>query len=256
MTIYRKINFDYLIYTDSSYRKIIQEIFNHISNNRTAIKVLELGCGTGAFTRFFLECQKCFVDGIDISRKMLDIASALAKRKRYRDRLKLNEDKICRKQLEKLNIGQYDIIFAGAFMHHLNKEELRSILGYLDETLSNGQLFAAFEPNLINPAIHFQYIYETLVNRSHYDKDEFPLNPYQLTNLLKTSKINKILFLDVDYRSIPETQKRQRVLRYGVFGRVVYAITSRIFGNIYSFLKTIKFQHKYKKDYFLLLSKY
>jgi len=257
MTIYETIKDDYLVYSDKSYRKIVQGIIDYnISNNRSIIKVLEFGGGSGAFTRFFLEHENCIVDMIDISDNLLSIAGKILEKKGYKNRFRLINATICRELLEKLNLKQYDIIFAGAFLHHLNKLELRQSLSYLNENLSKGQIFAAFEPNLINPAIYFQYIYETKFNQSHYDRNEFPLNPYCLIKILKNYKSNKIIFYDVKYRSVSNIDKRKMILRYGFLGKTVYFIVSRIFSYMYSFLKTSKFKCKYKKDYFLLITKF
>jgi len=53
MTIYKKIKNDYLVYSDNSYRKIVQEIVSYnASNNSSTIKVLELG-GQGPLLDFF-----------------------------------------------------------------------------------------------------------------------------------------------------------------------------------------------------------
>lgn len=62
-----------LIYKDKDYRKevdFIEEIFENIHNPK---KILEVGCGTGNYTRILLE-REYEVTGVDISEEMLKIA--------------------------------------------------------------------------------------------------------------------------------------------------------------------------------------
>jgi len=73
---------------------------------------------------------------------------------------------------------------------------------------------------------------------------------------MKNKKFFKIIFIDVKYRNVSEPVKRKKVLRYGICGKILYRIGSRIFSLIYPFLKISKLPYKLQKDYFLLIAKF
>jgi len=94
------------------------EIAECIPKNRTNIKLLDLGCGTGLeLERIFRIYPFAEVTGIDLSGKMLDILRA-----KYRDRM--SQLKLIRQSYFDIDFGVdiYDIVLSTYSLHHYSKE--------------------------------------------------------------------------------------------------------------------------------------
>ena len=90
------------------------EIAECIPKNRTNIKLLDLGCGTGLeLERIFRIYPFAEVTGIDLSGKMLDILRA-----KYRD--KTSQLKLIRQSYFDMDFGVdiYDIVLSAYSLHH------------------------------------------------------------------------------------------------------------------------------------------
>lgn len=68
---------EYDVFTSSGYRAIIREFLNLIGNRLSkGCRAIDLGCGTGAFTkRIFLNAE-AELYGLDISTKAIQLASS------------------------------------------------------------------------------------------------------------------------------------------------------------------------------------
>ncbi|HAA25765.1 MAG TPA: class I SAM-dependent methyltransferase [Ruminiclostridium sp.] len=94
------------------------EIAECIPKNRTNIKLLDLGCGTGLeLERIFRIYPLAVVTGVDLSSKMLDILKA-----KYKDKmsqLKL----ICQSYFDiDYGNGVYDVVLSTYSLHHFSRE--------------------------------------------------------------------------------------------------------------------------------------
>jgi SAM-dependent methyltransferase len=245
-TIYEEKDTDYLVYSPDSYRYIVRRVVGTLSP-KGKYRILELGCGSGAFSRYFLEDSECELVGVDVSAKLLSTARTVVSRAGFGGRAEFVSDKISVATLEALNLPSFDIVFSGAFLHHLAARDRSAILKYIAVQLRPGGVYAAFEPNLLNPAIRVQYLYETFLNENNYDKGEAPLAPSDVRVFSKT----EVEYLDVEYRAVSGPESR---VRYGVVGRFLRGVGIYIFDRIYLRLKRWPISEKFRKDYFLLLS--
>ena len=247
VTIYENKNTDYLVYTRESYCAIVEEVLRHLPPN-TKYKVLELGCGSGAFSRYFLQDINCELVGVDISENLISKANSILAEAVTDNRARFVCQNVSPENLGLLDLSNYDVIFSGAFLHHLPVVARKLLLSYIAVHAKSDAVFAAFEPNIFNPAIRIQYMYETRLNEDKYDRSEFPLCPNDSTPWPSIS----VSFLDVGYRVIPITESK---IRYGLIGKVLYKLGSRLFGFIYSRVKRLRVAEKYIKDYFLIVSR-
>jgi SAM-dependent methyltransferase len=72
-----------LLYHDKNYKKEFNNIYKFIpKKDLTFNKILELGCGTGNFSNFFLSFKPSEILGIDSSKSMIEIAKNKHKNKK------------------------------------------------------------------------------------------------------------------------------------------------------------------------------
>ena len=104
-------------------------VFNDILENGSGLKVLELGCGNGAFCNFL--CEKGYdVTGVDISESGIEMA-----RKAY-PHLKFVRSDICNlKDFREIEEGAFDVIVAMEVIEHLQypRKLIRVVKKYLKQ---------------------------------------------------------------------------------------------------------------------------
>jgi len=251
MTIYETIDSDYLVYSDLDYEKICRAVMAALPTvSGAGIRVLELGCGSGAFSRHFDNSVISRCLGVDVSEALL----AVAREQLSSDTHRFEAAEISEQFLTGIDIASYHLVFAGAFWHHIEREERSKMLAHIDSRLRPGSVFAMFEPNALNRAIAFQYKYETKLNKSQYDWSEFPLSPFDIEAHLPSAREREHQFLDVKYR--PGSARRP-ILRLGVAGRITYAICNKAFSLGYRFAKTrTQMPAERRHDYFLSIYRY
>lgn len=107
-------------------------------------KVLEIGCGTGLFTRKVHEITGARIMATDISEDLLSIA---------RKGFSKGEFMIADAMDMPFSPGEFDAVFGSSILHHLDFEKtLNEILRVLK---SDGRMVFA-EPNMLNPQIFIQ----------------------------------------------------------------------------------------------------
>ena len=107
-------------------------------------KVLELGCGTGLFTRKVYASTKAHIIATDLSEELLQEA-----------RLKFPEGDFRVADAMKLDFpdNTFDVVFGSSILHHLDMDKsLNEIFRVLKK---DGRMVFA-EPNMINPQILIQ----------------------------------------------------------------------------------------------------
>jgi SAM-dependent methyltransferase len=107
-------------------------------------KVLELGCGTGIFTKLIYESTKASIIAIDISDELLDQAVK---------KLPQVEFKIENAMQTNFADESFDCIFGSSVIHHLELEKASREIYRL--TKKGGRIVFA-EPNMLNPHIFLQ----------------------------------------------------------------------------------------------------
>ena len=108
-------------------------------------RALELGCGTGLFTRSF-DKSGAEIIAIDVSPALLD----RARKKNVSDRVSFHVE-----DAEALSFEDetFDAVIGSSVLHHLNMDQaLREIY----RVLKPGGRFAFAEPNMMNPQIAIQ----------------------------------------------------------------------------------------------------
>jgi ubiquinone/menaquinone biosynthesis C-methylase UbiE len=131
---------NYDVFNEQGYHKIINEIVK-LSNPKDGEKLLDIGCGTGAFTQRLSQINLTTV-GIDISYECTKTASKCE-----------SNGYFCVGDAEHLPFpnGSFNIVLLSGILHHLP-----SLVGVMTECfriLSAGGHLVAFDPNGRNPAM-------------------------------------------------------------------------------------------------------
>ena len=110
---------------------------------RPGMRVLEIGCGTGAFTEVFARTGAQIV-AVDISGPLLDVAR--------RRGLAPDQVQFLEQQFESCTIdGGFDAVIGNSILHHLN---LDAALRHIHGLLAPGGALAFAEPNMLNPQVY------------------------------------------------------------------------------------------------------
>jgi len=131
---------DYDIFTEDFYSKIIEPI-KSIWPKLEKIKMLEAGCGTGAFGKRFLKYfDNLEVIGVDITPKMVERANDGTK----------NYSAIVG-DLEKISFSDsfFDIILCPYILHHF--PDISRVIENFGKWIKNGGFVIIVEPNGSNP---------------------------------------------------------------------------------------------------------
>ena len=110
------------------------------------LKVLDLACGSGYFTRLLKDWGAEKVVGVDISKEMIDLAI-----ERERESPQGIEYRVG--DITKIGkIEEFDVVFAGFLLHYSSSvEELRSMSTNIALNLKHGGRFIAFNENPFFP---------------------------------------------------------------------------------------------------------
>ncbi len=107
---------------------------------------LEIGCGTGLFTRKVFEATKCNIVAIDISDDLLKIAKE-----------KLSTPSVDFRIGDAMNLdfpeNKFDVVFGSSVLHHLDMDKAYK---EMFRVLKPGGRIVFAEPNMINPQILIQ----------------------------------------------------------------------------------------------------
>lgn len=159
---------DYLSNQNLVWKKIHSLAFELCGRDLTDKKVLDFGCGRGISTVILAE-KGATVTALDLSQEMVEVTLRRAELAGQIDKVTgLSGDfSILKSKAEK-----YDIIFAGAVLHHL--PNFRSEISFLSSMLNDDGLFVSYDPF---SSILFDFIRRYIpYNGKHRSKDENPLN--------------------------------------------------------------------------------
>ena len=136
---------DYDVFTSHGYKTLLREYVRLIPFSTGAkIRVIDLGCGTGAFTRKFKEISAGSYDffGLDLSLPSLRLAAELAPGIHF-----------CGGDIEQCGFKDesFDIVLFSGVLHHFSDFQLCLREGY--RILKNGGCVLSFDPNGKNPAM-------------------------------------------------------------------------------------------------------
>lgn len=113
-------------------------IANWISKDRN-IKVLDLGCGYGAFLYFLKKEGYTNLEGVDNSFKQVELAKDLG--------LSFIQNADVLQVLKKYPDSFYDLIIAFDILEHFNKQDVRFVMSEIYRILKNGGRLILHIPN-------------------------------------------------------------------------------------------------------------
>ncbi len=153
--------------------------------------VLELGCGTGAFTQHILiEHPSLRLEGIDVSPKCIEIASA--RLGQYPNARFRTGDATA---LENEN-DSIDAVVGNSVLHHLPLEEsARESL----RVLKRGGIFWFSEPNMMNPEVFLEKNVRFIGKLTQTTPDETAFIRWRLSRALQQVGFTRIDVRPFDY---------------------------------------------------------
>jgi SAM-dependent methyltransferase len=140
---FQREHHDYDVLGENAYRRLLT-VFRDVVRPRAGERCVDLGCGTGAFTRrlrtFGLE-----LSGFDISPASIERAASLARTETYAVR-------------DIRSTGLHDrsidiIVFSGVLHHFPTRTERRSVLAEGLRVLRPGGRMFAFDPSAHSPSM-------------------------------------------------------------------------------------------------------
>lgn len=131
--------------------------YENIIINDDYKKVLDLGCGIGQYTKYFIE-KGYDVVATDISKKALDYLSN--KNPRVKTVLQDMTDKL------KFNDNEFDIVFANLSIHFFNEEDTQKLLNEIHRILKPNGLFIGS----VNSTSAYEFIKDhvTEIEKNYY----------------------------------------------------------------------------------------
>lgn len=216
---------DYDVFTDNGYRRILS-FFNKEIGVREDDKVLDLGCGSGAFTRY-LSGLSAKVFALDISWDLMRKSSGKG------------EIRFVAADIEKLPFpdNSIDIVVFSGVLHHF--QSLAGPAGEAYRVLKKGGRCFAFDPNNDNPVM---WVFRNKKSPFYLSKGVTPNEC-----LLAAGQIRPV-FLDAGFSHV-------RVFAIsGISCRYVYSRLARFFLPAYNFLDYIlsRCPCAYRRGAFLL----
>ncbi len=189
---------DFNPFTDRGWRTLARR-FARASGGRTALRVLDIGCGTGRSRQIYAPQASRYV-GLDLSREALRLAAA-----RHDTSGWLQAD------AERLPFPDraFDVAALSSVLHHV--PDMQAVLAEARRVVAPGGLVFAFDPNLLHPAmLLFRHPGSPLYNPEGVSPHERPLMPGVLRSAFERAGLN-----DVDQRcqsNIPYREVAPRLL--------------------------------------------
>jgi SAM-dependent methyltransferase len=151
-------------------------------------EVLELGCGTGDFTRMF--CQPGFsLTAVDISEDLIDIAS--------RNLADNPNVQIIHSSFESLpDNKKYAAVIGSSVLHHL---EIKPALEQIHHLLKPGGVISFAEPNMLNPQIMIQKNIPWIKQKMGDSPDETAFFRWEIAGYLKEAGFQSIKVYAFDW---------------------------------------------------------
>jgi SAM-dependent methyltransferase len=169
----------------SRWARRVKMLSNHL---RSGMSVLELGCGTGYFTRELARSGADIV-AVDVSAELLEIAQAdcPAKNVRY--------------EIQNASVLSYpgtvfDSVVGSSVLHHL---EVKRALGEIYRVLKPGGKIYFTEPNMLNPQIAIQKNVPWVKRKLGDSPDETAFFRWPLRRLLKETGFRDVQIDPFDF---------------------------------------------------------
>ncbi len=172
---------EYDVFDEKGYQRILSE-FNSLVIGGDDKILLDVGCGTGAFTKR-LHSEKQLTLGVDISFKSASQASNIVDSCYFfsgdADKLPLNDESV-------------DIVVFSGVLHHLPSME--NALAECMRIMKPGGDFFAYDPNGVNPAM---WVYRSskspLSTRKGWTVNERLLRKQEISEALKKAGFSNVI---------------------------------------------------------------
>ena len=165
-------------------------------------RALEIGCGTGLFTKMFAASGVTIV-AVDISPELLEKAH---ERNLPPDRVRFVE-----KRFEDCDVeGPFDAVVGSSVLHHLEVDvALRQVL----RLLKPGGRLAFAEPNMLNPQIYLERKFHYLPAFSSTSPDETAFVRWKIASQLRRIGFEDVSVVPFDWLHPATPKPLIRVLR-------------------------------------------
>ena len=168
-------NYGYLSkFTQYKIEKKVSHFLNFVDSrfNGKEVKVLEVGCGTGEYTKKFAINKKFHVVATDISSGMLSVAKEKCKK------LSGVEFKcLSAYDLSGIADSSIDVVCGFYILHHLDVEKVKK---EIDRILKPGGYVYFYEPNLLNPVVFLIKSIPYIKKKAGDSPDELAINPLSI----------------------------------------------------------------------------
>lgn len=151
-------------------------------------KVLELGCGTGYFTRELAKTEAS-VTSVDISPDLLAIA---------RNEIKSDNVTFCEENAYEMSFAgeSFDSVVGSSVLHHL---DIDKALSEIYRVLKPNGFMVFTEPNMMNPQIALQKNIPWLKQKLGDSPDEKAFFRWQITGLLSRYNFREVTVVPFDF---------------------------------------------------------
>jgi ubiquinone/menaquinone biosynthesis C-methylase UbiE len=161
--------------------------FINLGSINQSDKVLEIGCGTGIFTRKVYDSTKAIITAIDISDDLLQLASTKMPEINFRidDAMNLSFPE-----------ASFDVVFGSSILHHLDfKKSSEEIF----RVLKPGGRMVFAEPNMLNPQIFIQKNVPFIKRWLGDSPDETAVVRWSMKKLLQQTGFKKVRVFPYDF---------------------------------------------------------
>lgn len=149
--------------------------------------VLEIGCGTGLFTRKVYALTKAHITATDLSGDLIEQA-----------RLKFPEGKFLIDDAMNMQFkhDSFDVVFGSSVLHHL---DLSRSLTEIYRVLKTGGRMVFAEPNMLNPQIFIQKNIPYIKKMLGDSPDETAIVRWKFSRLMKDTGFKNISIFPYDF---------------------------------------------------------
>jgi len=203
----------------SRWARRVKMLSNHL---RSGMSVLELGCGTGSFTRELARSGADIV-AIDVSPELLEVATANCSAPNVRYEIQ-NAYELSYPE------GVFDSVVGSSVLHHL---EIEAALREIYRVLKPGGQISFTEPNMLNPQIAIQKNVPWVKRKLGDSPDETAFFRWPLRHLLEVTGYREVRIDPFDFLH-PKTPVRL-VNRLNSVGRFLESVPviSEFAGSLY-----------------------
>ncbi|MEO8146600.1 MAG: class I SAM-dependent methyltransferase [Bacteroidia bacterium] len=163
------------------------DFFIDLAKVKKGDKVLEIGCGTGLFTRKFYNATKADITAIDISEDLLEEARKLLPEADFKvdDAMHLS-----------FKDNTFEVVFGSSVLHHL---EFDASLNEIIRVLKPGGRMIFAEPNMINPQILIQKNIPFIKKWLGDSPDETAIVRWRFSKLLVSKGFKNVVIFPYDF---------------------------------------------------------